>query len=385
MPKLTKSFIDQCLPKEKDYFVWDSEIKGFGCRILKGDKKTYVFYCYSPTTKKKANIKIGCHGNITVDFARNAAKNLSAMVASGVDPRDKKKEAAVEQKRSILFGEFYEIFKERYMLTNYKDKGSRNMYYAKLHLLPNFSQKEIGQITQKDIKVFHESMSNKKTTANRSISFLSVIFRKAVEWDYLPLKSNPCTDIPKYKEKKKQRFLSRLELKKLEDALDMQEKENISSYYTVNAIRLALYLGCRKSNILNLKWEDVHLKENYIHLPDTKVGESACPLNDKAIELLSSIKRKEGNPYVFPGRIPEKSLVGIAITWRKVLKRAGIKGLRFHDLRHSFASFCLSEGVDLYTVSKLLGHKNIQTTTRYAHLELEQLKKATNMVSKVFG
>ena len=152
----------------------------------------------------------------------------------------------------------------------------------------------------------------------------------------------------------------------------------------MNALRLALYIGCRKSNILKLKWEDVHLKEQYVFLPDTKVGEGACPLNKKSYDLLVSIKRQEGNPYVFPGRVPGKRLKEIKTAWRQILKRAGIKDFRVHDLRHSFASFYLSQGVDLYTVSKLLGHKNIQTTTRYAHLELEHLKKATNVGAAAF-
>lgn len=171
---------------------------------------------------------------------------------------------------------------------------------------------------------------------------------------------------------------------KLEESLTQQEKEQKGSYYTVNALRLALYIGCRKSNILKLKWENVHLKEHYVFLPDTKVGEGACPLNKKAYDLFASLKRQEGNPYVFPGRVPGKRLKEIKTAWRQILKRAGIKDFRVHDLRHSFASFYLSQGVDLYTVSKLLGHKNIQTTTRYAHLELEHLKKATNVGAVVF-
>ena len=102
MPKLTKSVIDQSLPKEKNYFVWDSEVKGFGCRILTGGKKTYVFHYRSPHTKKNSYIKIGAHGNVTVDLARVEAKKLSACVASGFDPREKKKERLVEEKQSLF-------------------------------------------------------------------------------------------------------------------------------------------------------------------------------------------------------------------------------------------------------------------------------------------
>jgi len=385
MPKLTKAVIDNNVAKEKNYFVWDTEIKGFGCQILRGGKKTYVFYYHSPLTKKKAYIKIGCHGNITVDFARNAAKKLSASVASGIDPREEKKEKLVEERQSILFEDFFNVFKEKYMIVTYKDKGKRNISYANQHILPYFGYKKLEEISSKDVRQFLDSLSHIAPTANCTFNVLSVAFRQAEEWGYLPPNSNPCTGVRRYKENKKQRFLSDVELKKLEESLAQQEKEQPLSSCTTNAIRLLLYIGCRKKEILNLKWENVHIKDRYVYLSDTKKGESARPLNQKAIDLLTSLTPKEGNPYVFYGKVPGKPIQEIKTAWRNILKRAGIKDFRIHDLRHSFASFALKQGVDLYTVSKLLGHKNIATTTRYAHLELEHLKEATNKVAGVFG
>jgi integrase len=386
MPKLTKSVIDCSVPKEKNYIVWDTEIKGFGCQISKGGRsKTYVFYYYSPVKRKKGYIKIGCHGNITVDLARNAAKKLSATVASGIDPKEEKKEKLIEERQSILFGDFFDVFKEKYIKTTYKDSGKNNMNYTRKHILPYFTQKKLEEISAKDIRQFLESLSHITTTANRCFALLSMAFRKAEDWEYLPPKSNPCTGVRKYKENRKQRFLSDAELKKLEEALVQQQKAHRDSYCTVNAILLMLYTGCRKSEVLNLKWVNVNIKDRYMHLPDTKTGESARPLNQKAIDLLASITPKESNPYVFYGKIPGKPLSEVKTAWSAILKRAAIKDFRLHDLRHSFASFSLSKGVDLYTVSKLLGHRNIATTTRYAHLELEQLKKATERTAEVFG
>lgn len=386
MPKLTKNVIDQHNPVDKDYYIWDTEVKGFGCRIWPSGKKTYMFVYRSPLNQKKIFFKIGVHGNITVDEARLEAKKLSGAVASGHDPREQKQEKMIEQKQEMLFSDFFEIFKGKYINTAYKNKTKIVVdSYQKVHILPYFNQKKLHDISSRDIRKFLESLSHIPTTANRCFALLSVLFSKAEEWEYLPPRSNPCTGVEKYKENKKQRFLSRPELLKLEESLAQQEKEQPTSYYTVNAIRLSLYLGCRKSNILNLQWENVHLKERYIHLPDTKTGESAVPLNQKAHDLLSALKRQEGNPYVFPGRVPGKPLREIQKAWGQILKRAGIKDFRFHDLRHSFASLSLSQGVDLYTVSKLLGHKNIATTTRYAHLELEKLKDASDKMAEVFG
>jgi len=386
MPKLTKAIIDYSSPKEKNYIVWDTEIKGFGCQVLKsGNKKTYVFYYWSPLTKKKGYVKIGCHGNITVDFARNAAKKLAAAVASGLDPKKEKEEKLTLEKQSILFRDFFEDFKTKHILVAYKDKGRNNMGYAKSHILPYFGQRKLDEITSKDVRSFLDSLAHISTTANRCFALLSMAFKKAEDWEYLPPRSNPCTGVNKYKENKKQRFLSDAELKRLENSLIEQQKLQPASYCTVNAIFMILYTGCRVSEILNLKWENVHLSDSYIHLPDTKTGEGARPLNQKAIDLLSSMTPKEGNPYVFYGKVPGQPIVEIKRAWGTILKRADIKDFRIHDLRHSFASFALKKGVPLVHVSKLLGHRNIATTMRYAHLELEQLKESTNIVNQVFG
>ena len=386
MPKLTKAIIDCSLPKDKNYIVWDTEIKGFGCQILKsGTTKTYVFYYWSPLTKKKGYIKIGCHGNITVDFARNAAKKHAAAIASGIDPRKEKEEKLIEEKQSILFADFFDVFKTKHILVAYKDKGRNNIGLSNIRILPYFGQKTLEEISSKDMREFLGSLSHIPTTANRCFALLSVAFKKAEDWEYLPPRSNPCTGVNKYKENQKQRFLSDEELKRLEESLIQQQKEQPGSYCTVNALFLILYTGCRMGEVLSLKWESVHLNDRYIHLPDTKTGEGARPLNQKAIDLLRSMTLREGNPYVFYGKVPGQPITAITTAWQTILKRAGIQDFRVHDLRHSFASFALKKGVPLVHISKLLGHRNIATTMRYAHLELEQLKESTNIVNQVFG
>ena len=385
MPKLTKAVIDNSLPKEKHYLVWDTEIKGFGCQILKsGSKKTYVFYYRSPLTKKKGYLKIGCHGTITVDFARNEAKKLAARVASGIDPKKEKEERRVAEKQSLLFATFFEIFIQKHLLVGYKDGGYNSLSVAQRHLLPSFGSKRLNAITPQEIRHFLEERSSIPIMANRCLALLSVAFKKAEEWDYLPPRSNPCTGVKKYREIKKQRFLSDAELKRLEESLARQLQEQPGSYCTVKALFLLMYTGCRLREILHLKWENVHLQDQYLHLPDTKTGEGARPLNQKAMELLQSMTPQDGNPYVFYGKIPGRPLMDITACWKTVLKRADIQDFRIHDLRHSFASFALKKGVPLVHVSKLLGHRNIATTMRYAHLELEQLKESTNIVNQVF-
>lgn len=147
---------------------------------------------------------------------------------------------------------------------------------------------------------------------------------------------------------------------------------------------MLMYTGCRLNEVLTLKWEDVFLNENYLHLKDSKTEGKTIPLNEPAKNLLIKLQRVKENPYIFIGHKPGTCLTTLKTAWTRIRSLAGIEDVRLHDLRHTFASLAIKQGVDLYTVSKLLGHKDIKTTTRYAHLEVKQLIKATNKVDQIW-
>jgi len=385
MPKLTKKLIEGSLPKEKDYIVWDDEIKGFGCRILPSGRRTYVFHYTSPVTRKYSYLKIGVHGNFTVDLARDKAKKWCADIAQDIDPKEQKKTKIVEQQKSILFADFWQIFTEKYILQHHKPSTIRaNKSRIKNNILPFLGTKKIADIKRQDILAFKDSLSHVKGNCTKCLRLLTTAFEQAELWGYRDQNSNPCKGVAKYPDKKMERFLTDNELKKLEEVLLSQSSSNTSPY-SLAAIWMLLFTGSRRNEALTLKWEDVHLEDGYFYLKDSKVGVRTIVLNDKAKQILTSLLKQEGNPYVFCGKFPGTCLQDVKRAWQKVRKLAGIPDVRVHDIRHSFASFALKKGVDLYTVSKLLGHKNIATTTRYAHLELEHLKKATNKVAEVFS
>ena len=385
MPKLTKKLVEGSLPKEKGYILWDDEIKGFGCRILPSGYKTYVFHYTSPTTKKYSYLKIGVHGNYTVDLARGKAKKWCADIAQDIDPKDKQKAKAVDQKKSILFSDFWQIFTDKYIREHHKPSTIRgNKSRIKNSILPFFGAKKMADIEQQDILTFKDSLSHVKGNCTKCLNLLSTAFDQAELWGYRHQNSNPCKKVAKYPDKKMERFLTAAELKRLEETLVSMVSSKISPY-TLAAIWLLIFTGCRRGEVLDLKWEGVHLEDGYLYLKDSKVGVRAIPLSEKAKQLFAPLQKKEGNPYVFCGKLPGMSLQTIDKTWQKIRILAGIPDVRIHDLRHSFASFALKKGIDLYTLSKLLGHKNIATTMRYAHLELDHLKEATNKVAAVFG
>jgi integrase len=391
MAKLTKSLVEQAKPQDKDYFLWDDEIKGFGCRILKGGKKTYVFFCYSPTTKKKTNIKIGCHGNITIDFARKKALELSLLVASGIDPRDQKKEqkakAEKDEKEGILFQEFVEIFKEKHMNVYYKPSTLKICSYLfKNQILPFFTNKKLNSITKQDIFAFQNVHLQHKTTCNRCLDTIRIIFTKAILWGFRTDGINPCAGVSKYKENKKERFLTEEELEALKEKLNSYQSLRPEGPYVLGAIQLINYTGCRKSEILTLKWEDVQLDQDCIHLKDSKNGkQKIVPLHSLSKAVLEQMKPRTNNPYVFCGRKPGAHLTDPKKTWSKIRKELGLEDVRMHDLRHTFASMSIKAGLGLYQVAKLLGHSNVQTTMRYAHIEREELVKNANIVEALYA
>ena len=136
----------------------------------------------------------------------------------------------------------------------------------------------------------------------------------------------------------------------------------------VAAIRLLVFTGCRRGEILNLRWEHADLDHGRLMLPDSKTGAKVVTLGAPALELLSNLPRVDGNPYVLPGAEPKRSYVALAKAWYRLRKRAALEDVRLHDLRHSFASVAAGQGESLPLIGALLGHRNPSTTARYAHL-----------------
>jgi integrase len=384
MPKLTKKLVESSLPKQKDYVVWDDEIKGFGCRILPSGHKTYVFHYTSPTTKKYSYLKIGVHGNYTVDLARDKAKKWCADIAQDIDPKEQKKAKAIEQKKSILFAEFWEIFTDKYIREHHKPSTIQgNKSRIKNKILPFFGAKKLADIERQDILAFKDSFSHVRGNCTKCLALLSPAFEQAELWGYRDRNSNPCKGVAKSPSRKMERFLSNGELETLEHVLADYATAGNASDYTVAAFRLLIYTGCRLGEVLTLKWEEVDLQNNCLRLKDSKTGARVIPLNDIAREVVLSIEKKKDNPYVFCGNKPGTHLVAVQKTWGRIRKKAGMPDLRIHDLRHSFASFAINNAdLDLVHVQKLLGHKNIATTLRYAHLTDKKLLDSTNRIFK---
>ena len=200
------------------------------------------------------------------------------------------------------------------------------------------------------------------------------MFSMAEVWSWRPDGSNPCLHIKRYKEEKRERFLSAEEFARLGRVLDEILRDGSETRSAVVAIRLLMLTGCRLSEIQKLRWEHVDLEAGELRLPDTKTGGRAVPLAPSAVQLLESLPRDEKNPWVIPGRKPGRHLTDLQHPWRRIREKAELDDVRIHDLRHSFASRALALGEGLPMIGKLLGHTQVQTTARYAHLARDTVK-----------
>ena len=203
---------------------------------------------------------------------------------------------------------------------------------------------------------------------------LSKLFNLAEMWGLRPDGSNPCLHVKRYKEEKRERFLSAEEIARLGRVLDETLRDGSETRSAVVAIRLLMLTGCRLSEIQKLRWKHVDLKAGELRLPDSKTGGRAVPLAPSAVRLLESLPRDAENPWVIAGKKPESHLTDLQHPWRRIRARAELDDVRIHDLRHSFASRALALGEGLPMIGKLLGHTQVQTTARYAHLARDTVK-----------
>jgi hypothetical protein len=215
---------------------------------------------------------------------------------------------------------------------------------------------------------------------------ISKMFNLAELWGLRNDGTNPRRHIEKFKENKRERYLSAEETRRLGETLLMAEEASLCSPYAVAAFRLLVLTGARLGEIQFCKWEYVHLDRGIIRLPDSKTGPKLIHLGRSAIDLLRGLPRKDGNPYLIcSDHRPDEPINDLQTTWQKIRKWAGIEDVRIHDLRHTFASNAVAMGMSLPMIGRLLGHTQTQTTARYAHLALDPVLEAASKVTGELG
>lgn len=274
------------------------------------------------------------------------------------------------------------------------------------HALPDLGGKKAEDVNRADIARLHHKLRDRPFLANRVVAVLGSMFSWAAEHGHLPEGFNPTAKVERYREDRRERFLSADELERLGAAIREGETEGLPwepdiskptakhapkaerrrvrlGTETAAALRLLLLTGARLREILHLKWEYVDLDRGLLLLPDSKTGRKTIILNAAALEILAGLSRV--SEYVVPGEDLIKPRADLKRPWAAVSKRAGIVGVRLHDLRHTHASFGAGSGLGLPILGKLLGHTQAATTARYAHLDSDPLRRASDKIGNAIA
>jgi integrase len=376
MPKmlLTQQFADNPPVKrdkpKTDYF--DTRLTGFFLEVRASGKATY-YQRYRDRHRKNRQARIGAADAMTLEEAREAARQVRSSITNGFDPR----EQARKLKEVPLFSEFVE---NRYLphVRVYKRSWQRDEQMIERHIMPLWSQAKLTEITREDIEDFQALMiadGMKPGSVNRYMALVKYIFNLAEKWEVID--KSPARGVSRMADhNRKERYLTKEETTRLLAVLKASPNRVMADLIT-----FLILTGARKSEASQARWENVNLETGVWTVPMSKSGKPRyIPLSRAAIELLEK-RQVNGSEYIFPNSRTGKPLRHLYFSWDKIRKQAGIPDVRIHDLRHNFASLLVNNGRSLYEVQKLLGHADISTTQRYAHLSQDTLKDATEIVS----
>ena len=368
----------EALSVEKDTVFWDRELTGFGVRVYPSGGKVYVAQARGPEGPKR--ITVGRHGVISADQARRRTALIIARVKAGEAPVPEPLAARLADGPTVA--ELAARYLEEHVAVRCKPKTARTACtVVNRHIVPALGKLRLAAVGREQVTALHHEMCETPSMANMVIATLSQIFNMAEGWGLAPTSGNPCRFVVKYKERKRERFLTEAEFDRLGRVLSDAKTAGGASAPAVAAIRLLMLTGCWRNEILTLRWEEVDLEAHELRLGDGKTGARTVPLSPSAVKVLAGLPRVPGNPWVIPGQKPGMHMRDIAGAWETLRARAGLEDVRIHDLRHSFASRALALGESLPMIGKLLGHTQVETTARYAHLARDSVQESAARIA----
>jgi integrase len=398
--RISKRAVDALQSNGSEFTLWDEAVTGFGVRVRPTGAKSYVVV-YRAGAGRGAPVRrytIAAVGKITPERARARAKVILGEVAHGHDPANQK----TDERGTPTISELADRFMVDHVKA--KRKGRTAEFYRDILdriVKPAIGSTKADKLTRLQVGRLHSSLSKTPFQANRVLAVIGSMYAFGGRAGIVPEGSNPARGIDKFKESCRERFLTGDELERLGSAI--REAETTGIPWTVDeskptarhvpttkrstkidppaaaALRLLLFTGCRLREILHLRWEHVDSERGCLFLPDSKSGRKTVVLNAPALAVLNSLERV--GPYVVPGHDPEQPRHDMKRPWDAVNRRAGLTGVRLHDLRHTYASFGAGGGLGLPIIGRLLGHAQATTTARYAHLDNDPLRRASEAIA----
>jgi integrase len=375
-PKIVK--FKDCPDGQRKLDLFDLGCKGLLLELRASGAKTF-YLRYVDLRGKQRQFKIADTRDLSLEQARDQADKLRAQIAMGIDP--------IQERRIIRSTPTLAAFvTESYLpyIKSYKRSSDTDISILKTHILPAFGVRFMDSIERREVASFAAKLiaSHKPASVNRVMIVLRFIYSVALRWETPGVKANPCRGVRHYEENnKRERFLTQAEAKALIESV--QQSENQSLKYIVAMLILT---GARKGEVLQAKWDQFHLEQRSWRIPISKSGKARrVPINDGLLQLLNNMPKWRGSDYLFVNAKTNKPFRTFFNSWNQARKRAGLPDVRVHDIRHSYASFLINNGRSLYEVQRLLGHSQIKTTQRYAHLSPETLLEASNTASLALG
>jgi integrase len=391
-------------PKDGNRIEWDGQLPGFGVRQTSEGVVSFVLD-YRICGRQR-RFTIGRWPGLTATAARAEALTLKNRIRQGHDPLEEKDALGREPTLGDLATEYLASDAEakKRPTTQHNDRG-----YTERFLRPELGRRRLSAIGERDIEALHASLKATPYQANRVLALLSSMFNYAVKRKWRI--DNPAKGVKKFHEEKRERFLTIEEIQRFREALDdypNQSKNEASKAVRLaaaNALRMLLLTGSRAGEVLKARWEEFDLDRGVWTKPSHHTKQKKTehiPLSEPALELLLGMRPHKISGPLFPGADGKAARVSLRRPWIQACKAAGLvtvevvqgkraeirkykSTVRVHDLRHSFASHLVSSGVGLQIVGKLLGHTQAATTMRYAHLQDESLRVATNQLAKVIA
>lgn len=374
--KLSSHFVSHvtCPKGKRKELYFDTSNRGLSLEVRISGGKTY-YLRYTDARSRTRYLKLADASDVSLSQARNLCDQARNKIAMGEDPNAEK---AI--KRQVPT--FRDFALEQYLpyAKSYKASWQTDECLLRVHLIPAFGTKHLDEITKNDVIKFRQAALDsgaKPGTVNRRLILLRYIFNLAVrDWEVPGVPSNPTHGVALLEENnKKERYITEEELKRLYDAV--KRSQNTMLQYI---LPMLVVTGARRGEVLNAKWEDFDLERRMWRIPKAKSGKARhIPLGENALRVLEAVRGISRSEYPFGNPKTGKPYKHTYSAWNTARVKAGLPEVRMHDLRHSFASFLINSGRSLYEVQKLLGHTQVKTTQRYAHLTQETLLDAADV------
>ena len=373
---LTARLARETKPGDRDVFLFDRALPGFGLRVHRSGAKAWIVQ--TRIEGKSRRVVIARHGEMDLAQARRHARDILARIRAGDNPADDIRKEKTAPTVAMLADEYL-----RRCDPYWKPSGRKTIrIYLKARILPTFGKMPVERVGPEDVAAWFDAVSKDRPgAANRAFEILRSLMFWAEEYGFRELGTNPCLGIRKNPRRDIARFLDTDELARLGRALDAREDKWPEA---VAAIRLLALTGCRRGEVLNLRWRDIG--DNAIALPDSKTGPRSVPLGGAARAVIKALPEpRDPDAYLFPSLAGGRHAHRVVACWQAVCGDANLGKVRLHDLRHTAASHAVMSAENLPLVGKLLGHRRHETTAGYAHLADGDLVETAEKVGSLIA